>query len=187
MTNQYNLIKVSLGVLGLSLALGCLCLWGLNSTTNLGLTAFFRLGFAIGLIGAGLASLVGLVPLVYCLVRGNRISDLIRSLYTTYRIRRYAHFIPQAQTLSLEGKPLSTTQKVYQRANRSLLSLNVIIKGDKAVLSWYLPLNHESKQVLLDLLPNIRTELNLITKDFVFSDITSERGNQYQAKAHRIT
>ena len=80
---------------------------------------------------------------------------------------------------------INPRNRITRKANRSLLSLDIIVKNDTAELTWWLPLNHESKELLVKMFPNIRAELNQILPTYVFSDITNDKGNRYLARAHK--
>jgi hypothetical protein len=86
----------------------------------------------------------------------------------------------------MDGKHITTSNKVNNRANRSLHTLNVLFTKQTATLTWNLPYNHESKELLVTLFPNIKTELNQLATDYIFNDITNVKRNLYKATAYRI-
>lgn len=120
-----------------------------------------------------------------CRLKGQTFHELFLSLKATFLIRRYCHSESSDSFVTADGKMINPRNRITRKANRSLLSLDIIVKNDTAELTWWLPLNHESKELLVKMFPNIRAELNQILPTYVFSDITNDKGNRYLARAHK--
>lgn len=186
MKYQYDLLKVSLIA-----SLFSLSLFGISHLiVSRGYSNTFGNLLAILRNSATLLSIAAFCIFIcvigYWVIKGFGVKNFFRSLWVTFAIRQFCHFETGKPSISGDGKTMSSYQQINQRANRSLYTLNVIFKNDKAQLSWYLPYNNESKTLLLRLFPSIKTELNQLAKDYVFNDITNVKGNYYQASAYKL-
>lgn len=181
MTHQYTIMKVSLCTSFFSIPLLGISLLGLSHEELSPIYPFLTI--LVGLTSLSLiVVLVGLVyTLTYWLIKGYGISNFWRSLWVTFAIRQYCHMVTQDALLIGNGHPKSSTNHITRRANRSLNTLNVCFRQNRAELTWHLPFNHESKERLISLFPNIKTQLNQLAKDYVFNDITNVKGNYYRA------
>lgn len=186
MRHQYELLKASLLIGFFSL----FCLWLSNLIIKTDSLSAFN---TIALQTFGLAFLMAISSIVsiiltisYWLIKGYGLGNLWQSLWVTFAIRQYCHVATNSQLTLIDGKYITPSNTVNNRANRSLHTLNVLFTKQTATLTWNLPYNHESKELLVNLFPNIKTELNQLATDYIFNDITNVRRNLYKATAYRI-
>lgn len=186
MRNQYNILAAS----GLTSFFSCLSLWlallGRKAEALANFKDIFTTVAGLSLLVLALSVVLMFVVFAFWLTKGFGIWNLWRSLWATFVIREYCRKVTNEHLILEGGTKVSTTNKVSKRANRSLYTLNVIMTKDTAQLTWYLPFNHESKENLLVLFPNIKTELNQLAPAYVFNDITNIKGNFYQATAYKL-
>ena len=95
----------------------------------------------------------------------------IKSYLATRKIRRYCTHINVEPSMEESSRYLNTKQVIVKKANRSLKALTVTYYKDCAVLNGRLPSNNESADIIENLFPKIKKELNYLDKDYQFNDI----------------
>lgn len=111
------------------------------------------------------------------------LKDSVKSLYWTYRMRKFCKF---STSNTIVDTQQGTNEKNRKNANHSLRTLVVEFFEDEVIFTVRLPLSHEAKRLWIDNLDDIKGELNHISSDIRFNDITHENRSQYTAKAKRI-
>ncbi|MEY8463800.1 hypothetical protein [Streptococcus merionis] len=109
------------------------------------------------------------------------LKNWIKFLSSTYRIRKFCRF-----STTVELAYHLNSRSIHKIANRSLRTLTVDYTDKQAIFSILLPNNHDAKKRWTEMFLDIKTELNHIEPDFIFADITFEKGDLYYSKAQKM-
>ena len=95
----------------------------------------------------------------------------LKYYHRTWQARRFATQIitptKNTQTISLQ----SSQNIIKKKVNVSLWSLTIEFHSDYAHLTWRFPNSYEAQQLILELLPSLKNELNYVESHFLFNDI----------------
>ncbi|WP_259458619.1 hypothetical protein [Streptococcus iniae] len=110
----------------------------------------------------------------------------VKSYYSTWEMRRYCTQINVEPSLEESTRYTNTKQIIIKKANRSIFTLTVIYYENHAIATWRLPTNSESFQIIEQLLPQLKRELNQLDDSYLFNDfIRLPNSRTFQSTATR--
>ncbi|KXT74179.1 hypothetical protein STRDD10_01139 [Streptococcus sp. DD10] len=172
--NKYNVVNWTILVLVATLSIERLS-WFLINQMNLSTWAVAVI--FIWSLRLVLIVTVGILFYTILIEFGNRNAEFdyfrnsIKSYIATWKIRRYCTQINVEPSLEESSRYLNTKQVIIKKVNRSLQALTVTYYENHAILKGRLPANSESSDILEELFPKIKRELNYMDKSYHFSDI----------------
>lgn len=171
--NKYNIINFAAILLLATFLIERLSLFlfiQMNLTTLLAIAIFIYLLRFIMLFAAALLFFTIIIEFGNRNAEFDYFSNSIKSYIATWKIRRYSTQINVEPSLEEPMRYLNTKQIIIKKANRSLLTLTVTYYDKKAIAIWQLPPNNESQTLVEDLLPSVKTELNQLDDNYMFTD-----------------
>lgn len=175
--NKYNFINFSVFLLLVTTAIERLLSFVMIKTALTTVVPLFVFVWSLRLI---MVIIIAMLFFTILLEFANRNAEFdyfrnsIKSYVATWKIRRYCTLINIEPTVEESARYTSTKQMIIKKANRSLLTLTVTYYEKKAFLKGRLPANTESSDLIEELLPKIKRELNYLDKNYQFNDIVRD-------------
>lgn len=127
-----------------------------------------------------------IINLIFRIVELDSFKNSIKSYIATWKIRRFCRQINVEPSIEESSRYSNSKQEIIRKANRSLLTLTVVYYKDSAVVKWTLPDNCESYNIMEELLPQAKRELNQLDNRYLFNDfIRLENSGTFCSTAFR--